>query len=752
MPSSVAVRLTLGAALIGAALVPALAQADPSDCLDPSLDGALCVVTTAGGTAQTAEQPLIGPRDQVRSAGEVAAQAAGLCDPYDTAQCLLPFPSDTFTKSDASSPTGLRINISPLAMPRNVSNKPIDPTEWNRNDGWSPGTPLLTSVPGVDLAKTGAASLRDIGASLAPDAPIVLIDAATGARHPYWSELDSNPTDGEQPLLIIRPAVNFSEGHRYVVALRHMKDAQGNEIAPNAAWKARRDAIAQYADDAEGKGNNGKGKGKGKGTEKPKKNPNADKILADNILGPLWSAGYELDDLYLAWTFTIASVQNDTARMLHIRDDAFASLKGAAPSFTVTSTTSNPDTGIARRVQGTFVVPNYLTTPVNHDVHANVPGVADEDPDVGLPGTRFLYLPGDDLPDRNGDFTATFTCNIPQRLVSDPTTGAPSQGHGVIYGHGLLGSQGEVSSSPQRKMAVEHGAVYCATDWYGMAEGDIPNVATMLADMSNFPTLADRVQEGMLAQLFLARLLKDPRGFDSDPAFQQSGVGLVRPNDVAYDGNSQGGIIGGAIMGVAQDITRGVLGVPATNYSTLLDRSSDFSTYESAFNAAYPSEMDREIVFGLIQMLWDRAEGNGYAAHIQNNPLPGTPSHRVLMHLAYGDHQVSNAAAEVEARTIGAWTNAGFLTAGRHWAVDPGWAIPRIASYPFSGSAMVYWDSGSPMAPLGNTPPQAGRDPHSDPRSTKAARDQKAEFLWGRGVVDVCGGGPCFARPLAPED
>ena len=36
------------------------------------------------------------------------------------------------------------------------------------------------------------------------------------------------------------------------------------------------------------------------------------------------------------------------------------------------------------------------------------------------------------------------------------------------------------------------------------------------------------------------------------------------------------------------------------------------------------------------------------------HPLPGTPSHQVLMQIAYGDHQVSMYAAAVEARTVGA--------------------------------------------------------------------------------------------------
>jgi hypothetical protein len=224
---------------------------------------------------------------------------------------------------------------------------------------------------------------------------------------------------------------------------------------------------------------------------------------------------------------------------------------------------------------------------------------------------------------------------------------------------------------------------------------------------------------------------------------------------VFYDGNSQGGIIGGALVAVSQDITRGVLGVPGMNYSTLLDRSVDFAQYEAVFNAAYPSEVDRELVFGLIQPLWDRAENDGYAAHITRNPLPRTPVHQVLLDVAFGDHQVSNYSAEVMARTIGARTNVGFLRPGRHWG--PLWGIPRFRGS-WAGSAIVYWDSGTARPPLMNVPPVQdgtlpGHDPHEDPRATYLARVQKDLFLQNGGrVVDVCGGRPCLGRPLAPED
>ncbi len=691
-------------------MLPALASADPTDCLEPSLDGALCLATAAGTTAQQAESPLVGPRDTARGALDTALEQAGLCDPTDHAACLLPFPNDRWTVADPTTATGRRLNLSPLQMPRNVANKPLDPTELNRNDGWSQGTPILTSVPGLDVARTGLATQADPGSSLKPGAPAVLLDAATGERWPYTVDLDANPTDGEQPLLILRPATNLREGHRYVVALRHLKDTAGKEIPAGAAFTALRSQASK----------------------------------ADPVFGPLLRKGIRVDDLYLAWTFTVASTRSTTERMLHIRDDAFASLKDQAPSFSVTGTQDAYSDRVARRVTGTFTVPNYLTSPAN----AKEPLLGS---DPGLPGTRFLYLPGDELPDRNGDFTATFTCDIP--VAATPARPA----RGSLYGHGLLGSQDEVGGGNVQKMGQENDIVFCATDWYGMATGDVPNVATMLADMSFFPTLPDRVQQGMLAQLFLARLIKDPRGFASNDAFRANGKPLLQSGAVYYDGNSQGGIIGGALMGVAQDITRGTLGVPGMNYSTLLDRSVDFAQYESLFNAAYPSEVDRELVFGLIQPLWDRAEANGYAAHITRNPLPHTPSHHVILDVALGDHQVSDYTAEVMARTIGVRTNIGFLAPGRHWGVQPGWGMERFRGW-WDGSALIYWDSGTALPPLFNVPPApvaglAGHDPHSDPRNTYLTRVQKGLFLRPGGVVvDVCGGAPCKARPLAPED
>src|SRR5688572_19245572 len=67
-----------------------------------------------------------------------------------SAKRLLPWPSDQYTKRDKRTDTGLRLNLRTAHMPRNKDGKPIDPTDMNRADGFSPGTAILVKIPGLD--------------------------------------------------------------------------------------------------------------------------------------------------------------------------------------------------------------------------------------------------------------------------------------------------------------------------------------------------------------------------------------------------------------------------------------------------------------------------------------------------------------------------------------------------------------------------------------------------------------------------
>jgi hypothetical protein len=165
------------------------------------------------------------------------------------------------------------------------------------------------------------------------------------------------------------------------------------------------------------------------------------------------------------------------------------------------------------------------------------------------------------------------------------------------------------------------------------------------------------------------------------------------------------------------------------------------------------------VILDLMQQLWDRGDPDGYAAQMTSHPLPDTPSHVVLMQIAYGDHQVSMYAAAVQARTIGASVHQPALDLNSNRARDRNlfYGVPAISAYPFHGSAIVIWDSGAGRVqppPFTNTPPAAtatNHDPHEDVRSTPAARQQKSDFLRPNGaVVDVCAGAPCHTLAYRP--
>ncbi|MGH2757188.1 MAG: hypothetical protein ACRDI3_05310 [Actinomycetota bacterium] len=698
----------------------------------------------------------------------VPVESAVSCDPIDPAACLLPFPNDFFTASDDSTDTGKRIDFSIDAMPRTGAEvteggegKPVDPTEWNRNDGFSPGSMLLTYVPEIDLHATWGTQDRahsdvgpnelgyfdhrdhiaDIGLYELPDAPMVIINTETGERHPFWSELDTHPdaVAADEQVLILRPAVNFEEGGRYVVGLRDLKRSDGSTIEAGEEFAAYRD-------------------GNGADAERQER-------FDTEIFPVLDEAGIAREDLNLAWDFTVASERNLSERILHMRDDAFGRIlgdsdladrriQGDAPQFVVDETSEFTDSWtdshlirheqLYRRIEGRVTVPNYMDRIQQTESHFKSSGTIEGEPggtayDVPAPGSRLLDLDGDGLPDQNPieqTVNAHFTCEVPLNGQEN----IPG-----LYGHGLLG-QGRDQIQDFRRSPGRMAPMFgCAADWWGMSFQDLPTVLAATTDMSHFPTIPDRAQQGFLNFMFLGRAAAHPDGFSTDPAFQQDGRSLIHttkktdgtgePAKLVYDGNSQGGIMGGSLVAVSPDIHRAILGVPGMTYSTLLNRSVDFEgEFSVPVYASYQDVVERQIVFGLMSMLWDRGEAAGYAAHITNDPLENTPKHEVMLQAAWSDHQVANVSAEVEARTIGAPMMVGL---DEHWALDP---FIDVAQYPYEGSALIYWDSGNATPPNGNIPPSQDGDPHGHPRSEPAAGWQEAHFLLTGLMVDVCGG------------
>ncbi len=688
-------------------------DADVSDSTEPqrstsSVDTTMTSVDpspTAAPTTTVTEPPLTPADDATIDAivMQLGSSPPG-CDPLDTQACVLPFPSDVLTVADNTSETGLHVAFPAQGLPTNSSGAPIDPTVWNRRDGFSPNTPLLTWIDDLDGPASALPPWTDLGSSLDDDATVALVDVATGQRVPLWAEVDLDSSGPSGELLAIRPAISLEPATTYAIGLRGLVTKNGAPVEPSALFRALRDRLSTDIGLVEDR-----------------------RSAMEQSLGSIERSGIARDELQIAWTFTTASTADTTDEILQMRDETLAGLGAATPEFEITTVTENPQPGVARLVEGTYTVPNWMTL-------------------GGGPGTN---LNRDDTgrPELNGVQQSPFACVIAESVLAG---GEPA--HAVLYGHGLLGSHLEVGAGNIVAMSNEHNALYCATKWAGFSDDDIPTAIGALQDFSEFPTFVDRMSQGFINQLVLGRLMLADNGLVGEPAFlRPDGSSVLDNSTLHYDGNSQGGIMGMALAAISTDFERAVLGVVGMNYSTLLPRSVDFDVFETLLVPAYPDPVDRAIGIAAVQMLWDRAEGAGYVRHVIDEPLRGTPPKQVLMHVAFGDWQVSELTAMVAARTMGVPIHRPVVSDGRSREVDPGWGIDTLnyasGNAASDMSALVIWDSGSDPIPLEARPPSTGRDPHADPRNDVEVRRQKAAFLFDGELIDVCTAGPCTAAP-----
>jgi hypothetical protein len=603
------------------------------------------------------------------------------CDPLVPTQCGFPFPSDAYTVADPSRPTKKRVAFGGATLPK-FNGEPIDPVLVGDSDGFSPGQAPMTHMPGATI--TGLPQQTDIARSLDDDSPTVLMEAETGVRVPHFAELDMSGVDDGDRSLLIRPVVRLKDATRYVVAIRNVVDAAGDPLAPTEAFKSLRDGT-------------------------PTRDPALEnrRALYDDLFARLDRSGVPRRDLQIAWDYTTASRENNVGRLLHMRDRALELVGDQGPEYVIDDVEIDPNPQIKKRIHGRMTVPLFL-----------------DDPDPG----GSLILDDDGLPQQNGTAEYEFLVHVPNAA----TTGTPCAL--LQNGHGLLGSKAEGQDGYLATIADTKCFVAFSVDLVGMASEDEGTVVrAIIEDPMLFRPFFDRQLQGMLNSLLAMRMMKGR--FYLDPEVQFGGQSAIDPSECYYRGDSQGGIFGATYMALTTDVTRGLIGEPGMPYNLVLHRSVDFLPFFAFLKAMYPSSRDQQIVLGLVQMLWDRMEPNGFAPYINGDPLPGTPSHEVLIHVAIGDYQVTPLGAHLIARAVGAKN---VTPANR-----PIFGIEDAAP-PFTGSGIMEFSFGLPEAPLTNVPPVGNPDddPHDKVRVLPAAIDQTDTFLRTGTIAPACTG-PC---------
>jgi hypothetical protein len=620
------------------------------------------------------------------------------CNPLGAGACMAPWPSSVFEVADSSTPTGRKLAIPDGALLTNANLAPIDPAGWNRADGFSAAAPMVAIFPG-GVDRTTLLDQTHFADSLGPNAPTVLLDMTTNERVAHFAEVDATASaNPDRQAIYVRPAQRLLPGHRYAVAIRKLvKSQRGGDLPVPVGFQAIVD-----------------------GTTTSHPLLEAARPRLNEALDALAAAGVAKTDLALAWDFTVASDTYVRKTMLSARDQVLSMLDATPTTFTVDSDAPVDDGSvIRRRIDGHFKAPLFLTQGGAYAPNTVL--------DVAADGSAVAH----------GMYDIPFTVIIP-----DCAYRSTARVGMMIYGHGLNGSGEQAASGAIRQTAAEACVITAGTDMRGMSERDIGNIARTLTDLNNAGEVFDTLIQGIANHVALGRALETTfatqlfvcRAEDATATGCTQGAQLADPAKLYYYGLSQGHIFGTTVIAYTPNIHRGVVGVGGGNYTTMLERSTDWPTYKTILKGAYPDDFDVVLAISLCQARWDQTETAGVAdVVLDGTPLGNTPR-QMLLHMAIGDDEVPNLATEWQARTMGipVLTPSPYVPYGLTGMDGP------IAN----GSALVIMDGGAPPVPLTNEPaPETGM--HYLTRNQAASRRQIKHFFETGEVRNECAGA-CF--------
>lgn len=618
------------------------------------------------------------------------------CENLNPNHCLLPWPSDTFLVDDPSTPSGRRVALDASRLPMNQFDAPVSSVNaWNRSDGFSALTAAMTLFLG-ELDTSNLPNELNIGDSLLPDSPTVVLDAETGERVAHFAEIDQwdSIVGNERRSFFVRPAARLQEERRYIVAIREIRRIDGSPVEPSAYFRALRDGEPSEVAEIE-----------------------ARRSHFEDIFATLDTAGVDRDTLVEAWDFTTASGEGAWGEVVALRDDALERIGERGIGCTVESVEEDVNAEVWRRIRGTYTVPLYV-----------------ENEFEGAIANRN----GDGVIEYNGMAEAQFEVVIPFS-VRDRIRAGGEPARVIMYGHGLFGLEDQVSSSGTRVGLQALEAVGVGTRFWGWGEEDESwFVNNVIPDYGELWRMMERVRQGIVNSLVLPRTFK---GVCSELPELQIDVGgtpmpAYDPSVMYYYGISQGGTMAVPVAVLSPDIERFALQVGGINYPLFISRSFDFRRFERIFENWYTDKIDRDWLIVAMAHAFDPIEPGTYAPHLVRDPLPGAPAKRVMYHIAQYDVQLANIASDYAARTIGLPYFASSVYAP--WNLEP-------TAGPVESGYVIYGLDTVDPAPIGAVLPLLDNDAHEDLRFQPAVLQQLDTFLRPDGqMVDTCPDGSCL--------
>lgn len=566
-------------------------------------------------------------------------------------------------------PNHLLMDAGKLAIPADVM-APVstpDPSRLTWRDGFSVAQTSVLQLPDIDPSDfPGPTSLRP------GEGSVRMLDLTTGAWLPLMAELDAHP-DAEQPALLVRPLVALTPGHRIGVAV-------------TTAAVDRPDAFDALLTGEAGRSN---------------------EALSSHMVELVEAfdgAGLAEADVAVAWDFPVS--------------DARAPLRSALDQLELSGTwswqfTRDADDGDSlvptawRTGTGTFEVTDFLVD------------------------DRILDLQPDGTVRPTGTASANLYVHIPQSVRDAPAGSVPV----MVFGHGIFASpqlylDEEDDPSGLQQLAEEAGIIVVGTNWRGLTTTDTVEVIAAAVDFKDFPPVPERLVQAQVNARTLTELVVGGQLFD-DPLFVgDSGQKLPMEGRAVYYGISLGGIQGAILLANDAPLDAAAFHVGGSMWSTMLERSSNWSTFEAILVDAVPAPEDRQLLYSMSQLWWDFADPISFTEELVDRPM--------LYQVSMGDEQVPNLTSEALARSID-------LPLLQPSATTPDGLDPVTGPLPPGSRAFVQFDPELPPNPPDNRPkPVTGA--HHGPRLWTGARRQVIDHLQlgseGQ-IVHHCGDAVC---------
>jgi len=498
-------------------------------------------------------------------------------------------------------------------------------------------------------------------------ASVFLVDLGTGRRLPALAELDAWP-DQPDPALLVRPLRGLEPGHQVAVV-----------ITTRAAPRPERfDVLAR-----------------GKG---PTDLSDATRDLLDALEQ---DAGVDPDTVALAWSVPIEDGLRPTRSALEQADAGDVSW-----TFESVRTGDQADDLAWRSAAGTLTVTGVL----------------------GQDGRLALDTATGQV-SRTGTWQTDLFVHIPQGVQDAPAGSVPV----VIFGHGIFGSPDRYfdgrSGQAVPSIAQQGGVILIGVPWRGLSRTDLGLASGVAGDITRMPELTGALAQSQVSIRQLAQALRSGDLLD-DPVFQgASGQSLPDRSRLDYFGISLGGIEGALFAGLGGPVDHAVLHVPGSMWSTMLERSSNFTVLEGPLVSRVPDPWDRQRLYAWTQLHWDQADPMGAAVTWPDDAPP------ILLQESLHDEQVPNLTTRALARTLD------LPAVGP--VVEPAWDLQSLDAPTSPGvSAWVQHDPDKPPPDDANRPAEVTRA-HDTPRDWPGVQTQVLEFLERGVVVHPCGSAPC---------